>query len=234
MSVTGAQRLVLDLDQPHGLVGDLRGHRGDAGDDVGLPADLVLREQAAVLDHAAVEHVRHVLVREHGEHARQRARPRHVDADDARVRVVGVAELRVQLPGQVQVGRVAAETGDLLLAVRPDERRRPLLERSQRSPPSRDDPGSVIARAALRGPPASPEARQDLAAVQLQQRVTSRPTWPATIYGVARQTHHSTLCRGPASSMRATSSGVTAGGGASGSVTGVHTSRNQPSMPDGV
>ena len=38
------------------------------------------------------------------------------------MRVVGVAERGVQLPGEGQVGRVAAGTGDLLLAVGPDER----------------------------------------------------------------------------------------------------------------
>ena len=40
----------------------------------------------------------------------------------ARVRVVGVPELRVELPGQVEVGRVAAGARDLLLPVRADER----------------------------------------------------------------------------------------------------------------
>lgn len=45
---------------------------------------------------------------------------------------------------------------------------------------------------------------------------------------------HSTLWRGPASSIRSISSGVTGGGAAAGSSTGVQTSRNQPSMPAGV
>ena len=53
---------------------------------------------------AAVVHVGDVLVREDREHARQRARAVASIADDARVRVVGVAELRVELPGQVEVG----------------------------------------------------------------------------------------------------------------------------------
>jgi len=44
---------------------------------------------------------------------------------------------------------------------------------------------------------------------------------------------HSGLYRGPAASMRSMSSGVTAGGRADSSVTGVQTSRNQPSIPDG-
>src|ERR1044072_6928638 len=37
------------------------------------------------------------------------------------MRVVGVAELRVQLPGQVEVGRVPTEAGHLLLAIGTDE-----------------------------------------------------------------------------------------------------------------
>ena len=73
------QRLVVDLDQRGGLLGDLRRRRGDAGDDVALEAHLVLREQPAVLDHAAVEHVGHVLVGDDREHAGQRARLRRVD-----------------------------------------------------------------------------------------------------------------------------------------------------------
>ena len=88
------QRLVVDLDQRRRLLGDLGRRRRDAGDDVALEAHGVLREQAPVLDHAAVEHVGHVLVRDDGEHAGQRARLRRVDPRDPRVRVVGVAELR--------------------------------------------------------------------------------------------------------------------------------------------
>ena len=60
------------------------------------------------LARVAVEHVGDVLVREDGEDARQRPCLRRVDRDDARVRVVGVAELRVQLACEVQVGRVPA------------------------------------------------------------------------------------------------------------------------------
>ena len=123
----GRKRLVLDLDQRRRGGGDLRRQRGDGGDDVALEAHLLLREQPAVLGHVAVAHVRDVLVREDGEHARHRRAPCVVSMrDDARVRVVGVAELRVQLPGEVQVGRVAAGAGDLLLAVLAQECRRGL------------------------------------------------------------------------------------------------------------
>jgi len=51
---------------------------------------------------------------------------------------------------------------------------------------------------------------------------------------LANQSSHSTLWRGPASSIRLIRSGVTGGGSADGSSTGVQTSRNHPSMPDGV
>jgi hypothetical protein len=48
------------------------------------------------------------------------------------------------------------------------------------------------------------------------------------------QSTHSTLYRGPASSIRWINSSVTGGGAADGSSTGVQTSRNQPSIPAGV
>ena len=130
-SVHDGQRLVVDLDQRRGLLGDLGGRRRDPGDDVALEAHHVLREQPAVLDHAAVEHVRHVLVGHDGEHAGQRARLRHVDPRDPRVRVVGVAELRRRAAGEREVGRVAARARHLLLAVRADERPR-FLDRRHR------------------------------------------------------------------------------------------------------
>ena len=76
----------------------------------------------------AVQHVRHVLVRDDGEHARERTRLRRVDPRDPRVRVVGVSERGVQLPGEGEVGRVSARTGHLLAPVRADERRLGLLD----------------------------------------------------------------------------------------------------------
>ena len=121
------QRLVVDLDQRGRLGGDRGRQRGDAGDDVALPADALLREQPPVLDHAAVADVGHVGVREHGEHAGQRARLRRVDPRDPGVRVVGVAELRVDLAGHVEVGGVAPGPRHLLLAVGTDERALPLV-----------------------------------------------------------------------------------------------------------
>ena len=56
------------------LGGDLGRQRGDGRDDVALEAHALAREEPAVLDEVAVEDVRDVLVREHGEHARQRPR----------------------------------------------------------------------------------------------------------------------------------------------------------------
>ena len=118
------QRLVVDLDQRRRLLGDLRRRRGDTGDDVALEAHRVLREEAPVLDHAAVEHVGDVLVGDDGEHAGEGPRLRRVDPRDPRVRVVRVAELRDELSGKDEVGRVAAASRHLLLAVGTDERPR--------------------------------------------------------------------------------------------------------------
>jgi hypothetical protein len=122
------ERLVLHVDQGDRLLGQLRGHRRDCGDDVCLESHLLFGEQPPVLDQLAVEHVRHVRMGQDGKDARERPRPRRVDRDDPRPRVVGVAKPRVQLPGHRQVGGVAANPGDLLLAVRPNER--PLLGRA--------------------------------------------------------------------------------------------------------
>ena len=123
--------LVVDLDQRCGLLGDLGRRRRDAGDDIALEAHGVLREEPAILDHAAVEHVRHVLVGHDGEHTGKRARLRHIDACDAGVRVVCVAELRYELPREHEIGRVEACPRHLLLAVRTDERPR-FLDRRHR------------------------------------------------------------------------------------------------------
>ena len=115
------QRLVLDLDQPDRLLGELRRRGRDGGDDVALEPHLLLREQAPVLDELAVANVRHVLVGQYREDSRQRPCARRVDADDACARVVGVAKPGMELTRQVEVGRVAAGPGHLLLAVRADE-----------------------------------------------------------------------------------------------------------------
>ena len=120
----GLERLVLHLDRGSGLGGDLGRQRGDRRDDVALEAHVVPREQPPVLHEVAVEHVGDVLVGEDGEHTGQRPGAARVDGEDARVRVVRVAKLGVELPRQAQVGGVPAGAGDLLLAVRPQERGR--------------------------------------------------------------------------------------------------------------
>jgi hypothetical protein len=117
------QLLVLDVDQRRRLARDLRRGGGDRGDDLALVTDDVAGEQRTVLDEGAVADVGHVLVGHHAEDARQRARPGRVDRADAGVRMVGVAEARVQHPGHREVGGVAAEPRHLVLAVRPDELR---------------------------------------------------------------------------------------------------------------
>ena len=125
------ERLVVDLDQCSGLLGDLGRCRCDACDDVAFEPHGVLREEPAILDHPAVEHVGHVLVGHDGEHSRKGAGLRHVDPGDPGVRVVGVAELRQQLSGEHEVGRVEACARHLLLAVGTDERPR-FLDRRHR------------------------------------------------------------------------------------------------------
>ena len=115
------ERLVVDLDQRRRLLGNLGRRRGDARDDVALEPDRVLREEPAILDHAAVEHVRHVFVGDDGEHAGERPRLRRVDARDLGVGVVGVAELGDELAREHEIGRVEAGPRHFLLAVRADE-----------------------------------------------------------------------------------------------------------------
>ena len=115
------KRLVLDLDRVDCPARDLGREGGDGGDDVGLEPHLLLGEEAPILDELSVQDVRDVLVCQDGEHAGDRSRSSDIDADDPCVRVVGVAELGVQLPGEVEVGRVAAGACDFLLPVRADE-----------------------------------------------------------------------------------------------------------------
>ena len=116
------QRLEVDLDELGGERGDLGRQRGDRRDDLALEAHDVLREQPAVGNERPVQHVRHVGLREHGEHAGQGARLRRVDPNEPRVGRRRVHEPGVQHARERHIGRVPSETGDLVLAVRPDER----------------------------------------------------------------------------------------------------------------
>ena len=117
------KRLVVDVDQRRGLAGDLGGRGRDRRDDLALVAHDVAGEERAVLDERAVADVGHVVLGEDAEHAGERPCASGVDRADPRVGVVGVPEARVEHPGHRQVGGVAAEACDLVLAVRPDELR---------------------------------------------------------------------------------------------------------------
>ena len=119
--VDDRQLLVVDLDQVDRLLRDLRRDRRDGGHEVALVAHVLLAEQAAVLREVAVQHVRHVLVRRHGQHARQRLGLGCVEPRDAAVGHAGELELRMQHAREGQVGRVAARARDLVWAVCPDE-----------------------------------------------------------------------------------------------------------------
>src|SRR6185503_19189986 len=122
------ERLELDLDERGCGARDLGRGRRDSGHDVTLEADGVAREEPPVLHHAAVEEVGDVLVRHDGDHARERARLGSVDPRNPRVRMVGVAERRVELAREREVGRVPARARHLLQPVGPDEALGALLD----------------------------------------------------------------------------------------------------------
>jgi hypothetical protein len=117
------QHLVLDVDRRGRLAGHLPSARGHGRHDLALEADDVLGEQVTVLGEPAVADPGDVGVSDHGDHPGDRPGPRRVDPDDPGVRVVGVAERRVELAGDRKVGGVPAGAGDLLAPVGPQERR---------------------------------------------------------------------------------------------------------------
>src|SRR2546428_8308551 len=90
----GRKLLVVDLDERGRLLRDLGGRRRDAPDDVALEAHLLLGEEPAVLYHAAVEHVRHVLVRDDREDSPPWAGLGPVDPRGPSGVVVGVTKIR--------------------------------------------------------------------------------------------------------------------------------------------
>ena len=100
------QDFVFHLDERCSLSRDQWGAGRHRGNDVAFPANLLLGEEPPVLDHSPVQHIGHVLMGENGEHAGNSRGGRRVDTHDPGVRVVGVAELGVQLSGQVEVGGV--------------------------------------------------------------------------------------------------------------------------------
>ena len=85
-----------------------------------------------------------------GEHTGQRPCALGVDAEDAGVRVVGVAERGVELARQREVGGVATGPGHLLAPVGADEARSSLLDgghaaiQPRRRPPARALQSSAV------------------------------------------------------------------------------------------
>ena len=132
--VDDGHRLDVDLDQVARALGDLVRDRGDTGDDIALEVDVLLREQAAVVDVLAEAGIGNVGVGDDREHARQCLRLGRVDARDAPAGDAGVAELAVGQTRQLEVAGVAASPGHLVLAVLALER--PVLDRGHAAPPS--------------------------------------------------------------------------------------------------
>jgi len=117
------QGLVVDVDQRRCLGGDRLGERGHARDDLTLEPNDVLGEEGSVLRQAPEADVGQVRLRDHRDDAGQRTRLAGVDAPHPGVGMVGVAEPGMGHAGDREVGRVAPDAGDLLLAVGSDERR---------------------------------------------------------------------------------------------------------------
>ena len=132
--VDDRQGLDVNLDQIAGVLRDLRRRRCHGGDDLALETHILLRKEATILDVATVLEVGSVLVGDDGEDARQRLGLGRVDAGYATGRDIGIPELAVGEPGQLQVGGVATKARDLVLTVLALER--PVLDRGHAAPPS--------------------------------------------------------------------------------------------------
>ena len=116
--VHGGQRLVLDGDGSHRPAGLLERLRGDDRDGLAVVAHAVDREHGLICELETVGlRPRHVGVREHGVHARQRERRRDVDGEDARVRVRAPQRRAVQHPGDAEIARVGELAAHLRHAV---------------------------------------------------------------------------------------------------------------------
>jgi hypothetical protein len=165
------KRVEVDVDERSGLLRDLGRESSDTGDDLALEPDDVTREQAAVLHHAAVQHVGDIRVRDDREHPRQRACLRRVDPRDARMRMVRVAEGRIDLAGERQVGGVAARARHLLASVRPDERRSGCLEGGHAADPITRAPGLPGDPVGVIGPEAVAQGRGSENATPVDARV---------------------------------------------------------------
>ena len=110
----GAEPLVLDGDQIQCRCGGLLTRRRDGRDRIAYEAHLVERQRVLVLAHGEdAKGDRQVFPREHRFHTREGRRLRHVDADDAGVRVRAAEQLRVQHPGQEKIVCELRDPGDL-------------------------------------------------------------------------------------------------------------------------
>ena len=117
------QRLVVDLDQCHGVLGDVAGVGDDRGDLLSLEAHLVGGQHglgvAAQSRHPGELVLGQELTGDHGDDTGERRRRTGVDAADARVRVGAAQDCHVEHAGQhhvVDVGAPAADEACVLLA----------------------------------------------------------------------------------------------------------------------
>ena len=111
------QLLVLDVDEPHGLVGDLARVRRDRGDPIADEEDVVPAQHRPVLQPAPEALPANVRARQDRAHARERACPLGVDGHDAGVRVRAAHERGLQRAGDVEVRGVRRRAGRLRVAV---------------------------------------------------------------------------------------------------------------------
>ena len=106
------ERLVFDLDEVAGILGDVAVLGDNGRDRLAVMAHLLSGDQV-LDDRAGAERrqrrrpLRHVLARHDRDHARERRRLARVDADDARVRVRAAQDRRVRHARQLDVVDVA-------------------------------------------------------------------------------------------------------------------------------
>ena len=132
------QRLVLDLDQAQGVLGDLLGVGGDGRHLVADVADGLVEEHGC----PRTRRSRALRAAEDGPDAGQRLGLRGVDALDPRVRVRAAQDPGVELAGQADVVGVLGAAGDFQVAL--DARDAACRRRAGRRPSPR--PGAVPAR----------------------------------------------------------------------------------------
>ncbi len=109
--------VVLDLDQPARLFGDLRRQGGDGGENLALETNGVADEERPVADEVAVANVGHVVLCQHRDHSRKPPRSQDVEPHDPRVRQRRQDELPVGKARKRQVGEVPRGASRLLESV---------------------------------------------------------------------------------------------------------------------